>query len=276
MEYKPGLPEHNDNISHTQPVREFFLLCAAILVFLTVFYWALGLLVDVAVEHIPPKMEAAIFSPFANLDEKPQESPQQTALQKMVDNLSLCASIQYPLTVKLVESEQINAFAVPGGGIFVYSGLLDKLKSDNGLAFVLAHELAHFSNRDHLRGLGRGIVLTALMAAITGGGSDITQLFAPATGVGQAQFSQKRESLADQQALLTLNCYYGHAGGATEFFDSIKPLTERSGKSFQHYFASHPEAEKRIENLNQMIKQLGFTIEEVEGLSEVFSEQNAN
>ena len=63
MEYKPSLPEHNDNISHDQPVREFLLLFSGITFFLLVAFWALGLFVDLAVNYISPDMEALIFSP---------------------------------------------------------------------------------------------------------------------------------------------------------------------------------------------------------------------
>jgi Zn-dependent protease with chaperone function len=61
-----------------------------------------------------------------------------------------------------VQSDAVNAMAVPGGKMVVFSGLLDSLSSTNGLMFVLAHEVGHFKNRDHLRLMGRGIVLSIL------------------------------------------------------------------------------------------------------------------
>ena len=273
MQYKPSLPEHNDNVSHDQPVREFVLLFFGITIFLLVAFWVLGLFVDRAVDYISPEMEAMIFS---SVDDSALElvdggDPRQAELQHMVDALRECSDIAYPLKVYLIDSDNPNALAFPGGRIFVFSGLLDKVSSENGLSFVLAHELAHFKNRDHLRGIGRGIVFTAVAALLTSAGSDLTQLFAPAADFRQAQYSQERESLADQEALQTLGCYYGHVGGATEFFEAMKPDEGKRGNVFGHYFASHPEALQRIDNLHRFARELNLAVEEVLALPEVLN-----
>ena len=265
LEYKPSLPEQNDNVSHDQPVREFVLLLSGIIFFLLIAFWTLGLFVDLAVNYISPDMEALIFSPIdVSASELDNESDlKQKKLQQMVDELRKCIHISYPLKVYLAETDNANAMALPGGRIIVLSGLLDKVKSENGLSFVLAHELAHFKNRDHLRGIGRGIVFTALAAFMTGAGSDFTQLFTPTVYFSEAQYSQKRESMADQQALQTLNCYYGHVGGATEFFEEMKPGEKERAIKIGHYFESHPEAIERIENLHRLARELGLVDEKV-------------
>jgi Zn-dependent protease with chaperone function len=276
MEYKPSLPEHNDNISHDQPVREFILLFSGITTFLVISFWTLGLFVDLAVDYISPEMEAIIFSsvgtPEAELVDG--NNPRQVELQRMVDALRECIHITYPVIVNLIDSTDANALAFPGGRIFVFNGLLDKVLSENGLSFVLAHELAHFINRDHLRGMGRGIVFTAVAALITGAGSDFTQLLAPTVGFSQVQYSQERETLADQQALQVLSCYYGHVGGATEFFEAMKQDDKKRNKAFGHYFSSHPEAVQRINNLHRLATKLNLVVEEVLELPVVLDTQD--
>jgi len=189
MKYKPALPEHNDNVSHDQPVREFILLFLGITCILLVTFWSLGLFVDRAVDYISPEMEAVIFSSVGNsVSESVNISnPRQAELQHMVDGLRECIDIGYPLKVHLVHSDVANALAFPGGRILVLNGLLEKVLSENGLSFVLAHELAHFKNRDHLRGMGRKIVFTAVSALLSGAGSDLTQLFTPTADFNQAQ-----------------------------------------------------------------------------------------
>jgi Zn-dependent protease with chaperone function len=273
MQYKPSLPEHNDNISHDQPVREFVLLFFGITIFLLIAFWALGLFVDRAVDYISPEMEAMIFSSVdgSALDLVDGGDPRQAELQHIVDALRECSEIDYPLKVYLIDSDNANALAFPGGRIFVFSGLLDKVSSENGLSFVLAHELAHFKNRDHLRRIGRGIVFTAVAALLTSAGSDLTQLFAPTAGFRQAQYSQERESLADRQALQILGCYYGHVGGATEFFEAMKPDKKKRSNVFGHYFASHPEAVQRIDNLHRFAGEFNLAVEEVLALPEVLN-----
>ena len=273
MEYKPFLPEHNDNVSHEQPVREFIFLFFGITIFLLIGFWSIGLFIDRAVDYISPEMEALIFSSVGASASKliDERDPQQAELQRMVDALRECIHITYPLKVYLIDSDDANALAFPGGRIFVFNGLLDKVVSENGLSFVLAHELAHFKNRDHLRKMGRVIVFTAIAALITGAGSDFTQLFAPTAGFSQAQYSQERENLADKYALQVLDCYYGHVGGATEFFKAMKPEDRKRGNVVGHYFASHPEAVLRINNLNRQAHDLNFVVKKVLPLPAVFN-----
>jgi Zn-dependent protease with chaperone function len=263
MKYTPSLPENNDNISHDQPVREFVLLFFGITLFLLIVFWILGLFVDRAVDYITPEMEAMIFSSADGSESNDNSNPRQAELQRMVDALRECIQIGYPLDVHLIDLDDANAFAFPGGRIFIFSGLLDKVISANGLSFVLAHELAHFKNRDHLRGMGRGIVFTAVSALLTGAGSDLTQLFAPTANFSQAQYSQERENMADRQALQVLGCYYGHAGGATEFFEAMKPDDDKTSNVFGHYFSSHPEAVERIDNLHRLAKEMNLNVNEV-------------
>jgi len=263
VKYKPSLPENNDNVSHDQPVREFVLLFFGITLFLLTVFWILGLFVDRAVDYITPEMEAMIFSSADGSESVDNSNPRQAELQRMVDALLECIQIGYPLDVHLIDLDDANAFAFPGGRIFIFNGLLDKVVSENGLSFVLAHELAHFKNRDHLRGMGRGIVFTAVSALLTGAGSDFTQLFAPTANFSQAQYSQERESKADEQALQVLGCYYGHAGGATEFFEAMKPDDDKTSNVFGHYFSSHPEAVERIDNLHRLAKEMSLAVKEV-------------
>ncbi|MCI5123327.1 MAG: peptidase M48, partial [Candidatus Electrothrix sp. AR5] len=145
-------------------------------------------------------------------------------------------------------------------------GLLETIRSENGLSFVLAHEMAHFKHRDHLRGMGRGLVFTALSALLTGSGSGITQLIAPTLGIGQARYSQEREALADKLALETLHCLYGHVGGATEFFEAMQEESEEQGRGIGGYFASHPEAVQRIDALGRLASVSGFAVRETVSL----------
>lgn len=268
MEYRPSLPARNDNVSHDRPVREFLVLFCGAILFLLIVFWAIGLFVDRAVEYISPEMEAKIFSAVGPSASEADEDngPRQAELQRLTDALRECIDIAYPVKVHLIDSEDANAMALPGGRIFVLNGLLDNVESENGLSFVLAHELAHFKNRDHLRGMGRGIVFTVLAALLTGADSDFTQLFTPAASFSQAQYSQDRESLADRQALEVLGCYYGHTGGATEFFEAMKADDEQRNSGVGHYFSSHPEAVERINDVHRLVTELSLGVGDVQAL----------
>jgi len=262
MEYKPVFPEHNDNVSHEHPAREFIILACGITLFLLAVFWVLGLCADLAVESISPEMEAVIFASAA-APAADGSDPRREKLQGMVDALLECGGITGPLRVAIIDSDDANALVFPGGRILVLAGLLDTVASENGLAFVLAHELAHYKNRDHLRGLGRAIVLTAVSALLTGAGSEATQLLAPSASFSQARYSQAREEQADARALQTLACYYGHVGGAAEFFEAMQEHDHDILPGFGHYFSTHPEAQERIDNLRRLTEEQRFAVHDV-------------
>ncbi len=263
--YKAVLPEHNDNISDKSPVREFFTLAGGLFIILAGIWLLLGLAVDYAVQWISPQREYAIFSLFQG-EPSQQTSEAEQELQRLVEELKPCSGISIPLQVRLAENSEPNAMALPGGGIVVNSALLELAESENGLVFVLAHELGHFKNRDHLRGLGRGLVLVGLSSFLTGNQSSLTRLVTPALDLGMAQYSQEQESRADSTALDILTCYYGHAGGAAEFFQA---LGERKSLAGMHWFASHPQTKARIAALEKHIDAQSIPQKALRPLSQV-------
>lgn len=271
MKYRAVLQQKNSNVSHRQPLRELLALVAGLLVLLAVLYGVLGLCIDFAVDTISPDMELAIYDSVGlnwwddEVDSASGIQFEQQA-QQLLDQLGRCIDVGYPVTLRIGESEGINAFAYPGGTILVLSGTLEKLESHNGLAFVLAHELAHFKHRDHLRSMGRGVVLVALSALLTGANSDLAGILMPFGSLQTAQFSQARESAADAIALQVLNCHYGHVGGATELFEVIAEPGDKIDFSLTHYFSSHPEARHRIDAINALIRSKGYPVGQTIGL----------
>ncbi len=220
----------------------------------------MGLFVDLAVQHISIESEAVIFEKLQYQFKKysPAASKKQQKIQSLVDEIQECLDLPYPVKVHLFESPEENAVALPGGNIIVFSGILSTVHSENGLAFILAHELGHFTNRDHLRSMGRGIVLLALSNLLTGVTSDISSMLVSTGNFGQAQYSQSRESLADISALEALNCTYGHVGGATEFFQTMAANKTANSSLNIHYFSSHPQARHRLSVLKNSIKEYGY------------------
>ncbi len=247
VDYQPGLPEQNNNVSHESPLKEFLTLLVGVLIFISVVYWLLGFAIDFAANRLPYEQEAKLFKKMPlewgeMLGEKPEKNKR---LQALVDDLQRCSSLPVAITVSTVNKKEPNAVALPGGNMLVFEGLMEHVQSENGLAFVLAHELGHFINHDHLKGLGRGLVLLSLSSIMTGPNSSLSRLLTPSIQLNTAKFSQSRESDADTTALEILHCHYGHITGATEFFESLRQ-TDQAYSTLSHYFASHPQMEKRI------------------------------
>lgn len=260
MKYQASLPEHNDNISHEHPLKDFVLILLGLSAAILAAYLLLGWLVDVVVDRMSPATEARLTQLMAW--EAPKAEPamvqREVWAQALVDDLRQCAGVSQPVTVRVSASDTPNAMVAPGGNVIVYSALFDKVASENGMAFVLAHELSHLVHRDHLRGIGRALVLVAATTVLTGDGSGAASVLAPASHLGESRYSRGRESAADAGALAILKCRYGHAGGATEFFDAMR--NEDETPAFAHYLASHPSAGARVTALQEAIRRVGMPV----------------
>ncbi|MEM7377530.1 MAG: M48 family metallopeptidase, partial [Pseudomonadota bacterium] len=258
MAYRGGrepVGADNVNVSHQSPLREFVVLLGTALLLLALCYGVLGLLIDRAVDWVEPETERTLFAHFGEAFSNADASDAERSLQTLVDDLQACIDPGYRVDVTLSDNPMANAFALPGGRMIVTRGLLEQVASENGLAFVLAHELGHFANRDHLRGLGRGVVLTVMTSVVLGADSSLNAVFSPASLAGQARFSRSRESAADASALDAIQCHYGHVGGALEFFEAMRDAAPDAPGFLEplHYFASHPDVATRIHDANALI-----------------------
>ena len=269
MNYKTALPGQNHNVSHNHPLKEFLVLLVGVAGVVLLVFWGLGFAVDFTVDHLSPAREHALFATFGSQFPVDPDIPAEevAVLQGLTDSLASCMEIRYPVEVRVFDSEIVNAFAFPGGIIVVFSGLLEKVKSENGLAFVLAHELGHYKKRDHLRGMGRGLVLATISTILTGANSSISQMLVPTNEFGMAQYSQDSESAADSIALDTVHCYYGHVGGVTEFFETMQQGSHGADFGIGKYFDSHPQLVKRMGDLEDLVEKRSYSFGPTQNLS---------
>lgn len=268
MQYNPKELEGNVNISHVSPIREFFLLLGGLLGIAILIYLLLGFAINKVVDWMPPAAETGLGELFAEKFTDGNRSHKEDRLQDLLDKLRRHSSLPgNNYTVHLFDSPEINAVALPGRNIILFKGLLDAVDSENELAFVLAHELGHFANRDHLRGLGRGLVMVAISVAILGENNSASGFIMNSIVNTEMTFSREQELAADRYAMELLNRRYGHVGGAVDFFGKIREKN-RMGR-LQHYFASHPHPDSRIEALENLIPEKGLSTEGKKGLDNI-------
>lgn len=266
MKFTPRHPDTNVNVSPTHPLKEFAILAGGLLAIAVGAYLALGLAVDLIVPHVSMNLEKKLAGAFMGRFAQTDETAGATwSLQTLVDRLqSQCAALPYRITVHVQPSTAVNAAALPGGHMLVFSGLLAEMRSENELAFVLAHELGHYAHRDHLRGLGRVLVLMAASTVLFGADNSISDMIGQGMVLTELSFSRKQETRADEFALETLHCHYGHVAGATAFFAKI-PKAADPGR-FGHYFASHPENRRRIRHLEDLTRAREYPLGDVAAL----------
>lgn len=100
--------------------------------------------------------------------EAPVEQPGRAAFQKLVRELEAAANLPRPLNIAVVRRPEANAFALPGGNIFVFQGLIDKANNVDEVAAVIAHEIGHVAHRDGMRAVLQGAGLSFLFGMMLG------------------------------------------------------------------------------------------------------------
>ena len=262
MEFKPRVPREGVNYSRTHPLQDLAVLLAGVLALGVGAFFLLSFLLSFAVRLIPPKKEADLFAGLIEeihpLLADASYSDRQAELRLLLDQLlEGWPEAPYGFKLAIIDNSDPNALALPGGLILVTSGLLDEVTTDDGLAFVLSHELGHYAHRDHLRQLSRGVAWGVVVSLSTGSGSAAAPDLLRLSGeVSQRKFSQRQESAADLFALELLYKSHGHVGGATEFFTSMI----ESGHDEGSFLSTHPAPRARIERLERAIAREGWPL----------------
>jgi Zn-dependent protease with chaperone function len=266
VSFDPSLPDDSVNVSGTHPLREALVLVAGIAGVGLALFVAIALAVEVLVPLIPPRFEARIFSgswiPGAIAPETGEPpDPRAEPVTQLLDRVARhWPENPYTLRVAIWEESTPNALAFPGGSILVTTGLLDQVESENELAFVLAHELGHFRNRDHLRGIGRGVAFALALGALgMSGSSGAAQLAAVSGQLAERGFDRDQEGDADRFGLALVHQEYGHVAGASDFFERLPEPDNFVEKEIVHYLATHPLSDERIEALRAQALARGWS-----------------
>ena len=258
MKYTPRLPDSNVNVTPTSPLKDFLVMATGLLAIMVVIYLLLGFAMDLIEPRLSPEFEKKLAFPFMSRIFGAGNEPELSEeAQKLLDRIQIrCAKLPYTFLIQVMRQPTVNALALPGGHIMIFTGLLEKVSSENELAFVLAHEMGHYAHRDHLRGLGRRLVFMALSTFIFGPDNRAGRMLAHGSNVTEMSFSRIQETRADEFALEAVNCVYGHATGTTDFFEKI--AESRNPGTFGHYFATHPDNQKRISHLKTLTREKGL------------------
>lgn len=175
-------------------------------------------------------------------------------LESMVNSILSAEDVTYKTefdwTVNIIrDDETLNAFATPGGQIYVYTGLIYFLDKEDDLAGVIGHEIAHSDQRHGSKQLQRQNGIAFLLSIVTGGNaSNLEQLVGQIAGTGAVlAFSRDAEAEADDFSVQYLADTDYACNGAAAFFQK---LLDNEAQRQPEFLSTHPSPDNRVEDIN--------------------------
>lgn len=166
----------------------------------------------------------------------------------------------YEWEFNLVESKEVNAWAMPGGKVVVYTGLLDLAQTEDQLAAVVGHEIAHAIARHGNERMSQGLLTTmggiALSQAVKDRPAQTRELLLMSYGIGSTvgvilPYSRTQESEADRLGLIFMAMAGYNPEAAVTFWQ--KMAAQNEGASVPEFLSTHPADETRIENIREYL-----------------------
>lgn len=262
------LPSEGINASDEHPLREFAWLVGAGLAALVLAVLLIGWAARWLAPRVPfeaeldlaARLEAASAAPARAAEHRERDA----ALQALADRVAARMALPPGMSVVLryEDGGLVNAYATLGGRIHVFRGLLRELDSEDALAALLAHEIAHVKHRHVAAGLGRGLALGVLLSALSAdAGAAVAQsVLGQTAGLVLLGYSREQEAQADDEALRAVAALYGHAGGVAELFGRLDAATRGTAPPIE-LLRSHPLTPDRLQRLQDEARRQGIPLQ---------------
>lgn len=175
-------------------------------------------------------------------------------LRGVVDRLAPSASRHdFELRVHLVESEQVNAFALPGGQMVVFTGLLRRAETPDQVAGVLAHEIAHVTLRHGIRNVAHRAGLVLAIQLLLGDASGWAELAGDAAVLAQSNgYSREQESAADAEGARMMIASGLDPEGMASFFRLLQEEPGSDVADAMSWLSTHPDLPSRVAHIEAL------------------------
>lgn len=178
--------------------------------------------------------------------------------QRLVAALPKDDRTRWDYRFHVIESKEVNAFAIPGGNMYIYTGLLDQIKSDDELAGVMGHEMAHVYKQHWARmeaeSQKRSLGLGALLG-VTRAGKGWYQAAGVAGSLANLRYSRKDEDQADDRGLVNMVAAGFNPQGMVDLFRTLQKASGKDG-GMPAFLRDHPMTDKRIQKTEERIAAL--------------------
>jgi len=251
------------------PLRELAWLLGVSLAVLALLVLVTGLSARWLAPRLPFEYEVALAErvfdddvPAAPSAEAAVARERRAALQALADRVAAVMALPPGMKVVVADeaSELVNAYATVGGRIRVFHGLLRKLDSEEALAALLAHEIAHIKHRHVAANMGHGLAVALLLSvALPEFGAQSAQgLLSGAAQLTLLGYSRDAERQADAEALAASLALYGHSRGLASLFTRLPPTDAPTGTA---WLRSHPDTTERLATLQEAAAALGAAMD---------------
>ena len=179
-----------------------------------------------------------------------------TNLGNRIAKVADTRGLQWHFTV--VDSREVNAFAVPGGWIYVNRGLIERAENMSQLAGVIGHEIGHVTRRHSVQqmqqaqGANAGVTVLCTLTKVCESGTGQTAINLGGTALF-AKFSRSDEAEADEEAVKTTIAAGIDPTGIPEMFEILRDARGRDPSALDAFFATHPLEEDRIARTRELI-----------------------
>jgi predicted Zn-dependent protease len=183
----------------------------------------------------------------------------------------------FPYTFDVADARTINAFALPGGPVWVHRGALAAARSEAEVAGILAHEIAHIARRHAAEQISARVVTSlglSLLSALLGSGysATTTEVAAEALAGGVLlKFSRDDERDADAAGAAMMRAAGWDPRGLVGFLEVLRAAARRDPSSVEVFFSTHPAPEDRIAALREITKSAPRTSMETGGFARMTS-----
>lgn len=243
--FTPKPDNYDINSDNRETVKTVLIVVGATLAGAAALIFALFLGLQLFLNSISLEKEQQWFSWFDHVIDG------KTIANNEMKSILRKAGVTESINVKVMCSADLNAFAWPGGNIVLTSQLFKKLHTEEGMAFVIGHEIAHIKNRDHLRGMARALTIM-IIDSFTGlsqwpGSQVVISLFTSA-------HSRDQELAADKVSLRQMRTSFGHTKGGDEFFVALQSEPQEKIHSKLWFVSSHPLTSERLKFFEEQNK----------------------
>lgn len=212
---------------------------------------------------IPESEEVSLGSQFAAEVEKEQQVYPDTVLNNYVNEVGqqlvrVSERSNLKFHFKVIESEDINAFALPGGYIYIYTGLLKIMDNEAELAAVLGHEAGHVVGRHGVKRLQQVVGVSILLDIAFGktGKETVKQVATLGISLALQGYGRKNELESDYDGIIYLDRAGYNPYGMVTLLQKLHNLDKSGRNFFEKLTASHPEPEERVKKAQAHITSL--------------------